>query len=79
MSNQHELLNPQDETYRLALVTPEELAEMNQFCDECNEDAILSQEGNAYKVETYQDKMDFLATIRGEIAATIQKRNIFDI
>ncbi len=74
MNNQHEMLNPQDETYALALVTPEELAEMNTFCDEQNEAAMLAQEGDAYKIDTYEDKMAFLASIHAEIAPRVAAR-----
>ncbi len=68
--NQHEMLNPQDASYSLALVTPEETEEMNRFCDEQNEAAILSQE--EYKVETYEDKMSFLERIHTEIAPKVR-------
>ncbi len=70
--NQHEMLNPQDASYSLALVTPEETEEMNRFCDEQNEAAILSQE--EYKVETYEEKMSFLERIHAEIAPKILAR-----
>jgi hypothetical protein len=56
------------------LTTTEEIAEMDTFCDERQQAALLAQEEDAFKMDTYEDKMRFLQSIHDEIDWKIAAR-----
>lgn len=53
-----------------------EITETNTSFDEIQQSNVIAQDVDAYKMDTYEDKMSFLALIHSQIAAPDDLYNV---